>query len=176
MTLTPEEAKAFYKIVNPLDAYFARHLGMKLASSEDAMKVRESAFARPELLEDFAKENPARLSADDLDTVRSWKHQLSGKFLFQAERKEGCWFQATEEKKVYLVQGIMQPISEIVPFTPQKDIMIRLNSTGVTQGHFAILNSTIIAGHQDKTKAVAAAKSIVPPDLMDGIVWVEFKN
>ena len=44
------------------------------------LKVRDAFVANVGLIESFVDENPAHLSDDELDIVRSWRHLVAGQF------------------------------------------------------------------------------------------------
>ncbi len=62
----------------------------------DLVKVRDALNARLQLIESFAEENPAHLPADDLETVRSWRHLVAGTF---------CVFRELKNYTVFLPTG-----------------------------------------------------------------------
>ena len=49
-------------------------------SPEVQLKVRDALIFSLDLIESFAAENPANLSDDELDIVRSWRYLVHGKF------------------------------------------------------------------------------------------------
>jgi len=49
-------------------------------SPEVCIKVRDALNASLDLIQSFNEENPAHLSDDELDIVRSWRHLATGKF------------------------------------------------------------------------------------------------
>jgi hypothetical protein len=124
MTIPLSDARDFFRIIKLLDVFFTRRLRMlKDTSLDEINRQRGAAFATPELVGDYVKENPDTLSAADLDTVRSWpQHIISGQFLIHKERKDGCLFSNSGknpgQSRIYLVKGLTQPISELVPFLP----------------------------------------------------------
>ena len=73
----------------------------------------------PAFTDDYLEENPNNFSREDLDAIRAWQeHQIDGRFMIHQERKDGCLVATTEGEKLYLVLGLTQPISELVPFLP----------------------------------------------------------
>jgi hypothetical protein len=54
-----------------------------------------------------------------------------------------------------------------------KTLRAGLISQGITAGHFAIQDDTIIAGAANKSQAAACAASLVPPNLLPAIVWLK---
>ena len=124
MTIPPNDARDFFRIIQAIDVYFTTKLHMiKDASLEEINRQRSAGFASPEHLQGYVKDNPDKLGAKDLETVRSWAdHVVEGRFLIHKERKDGCLFAHTDSKAkqppVYMVKGLTQPISELVPSLP----------------------------------------------------------
>ena len=49
-------------------------------SPEVRLKVRDAFLGHMDLIQQFVDVNPAHLTTDDLDIVRSWQHLIHGKF------------------------------------------------------------------------------------------------
>ena len=124
MIIPPSDASDFFRIIKRLDAFFTKRLHMLRENTlEEINRQRIAGFASPEHLQSYVKANPDKLSAADLATVASWQENcIAGRFLIHKERKDGCLFARTdskdEEPSIYLVKGLTQPISELVPFLP----------------------------------------------------------
>jgi hypothetical protein len=73
-----------------------------------------------ELLQAFVDENPARLTSDELDIVRSWRHLVQGKFFAFRQLKKHMVFLTTDGPPVaYGVLALSQPFAELVgPYLP----------------------------------------------------------
>lgn len=88
---------------------------------ETRLKVRDAFLKHTDLLQAFVDENPARLSDDELDIVRSWQHLVHGKFFVFRELKKYTVF-LTADKKPTLAYGVLalsQPFDELVgPYLP----------------------------------------------------------
>ncbi len=129
MIIPPSDARDFFRIIKRLDAFFTKRLHMLRDDTlEEINRQRIAGFASPEHLQAYVKANPDKLSAADLATVASWQENcIAGRFLIHKERKDGCLFARTDSKAeetkagetpIYLVKGLTQPISELVPFLP----------------------------------------------------------
>ena len=124
MIIPPSDARDFFRIIKMLDAFFTKRLHMLRENTlEEINRQRVAGFASPEHLQAYVKANPDKLSAADLATVASWQENcIAGRFLIHIERKDGCLFaradSKAEEPHIYLVKGLTQPISELVPFLP----------------------------------------------------------
>lgn len=283
MTLSSDDSAAFFRIICNLDTFFESRLHqLRDTSPNEIQRLRNTAFADPAHVEAYITANPDKLPASDLDEVRAWQqHTFTGRFLIHQEKKDGCLFEFTGENSpmnVYLVKGLTNPISEIVPFLPcyvetrllpfrghivtdgilsstmmrfsarmaksmltqaretiathglittlpaaarsdgsdsdllkfylstsanrrdyfseiielsgrsrelrlqyyqrmghlsRKTLRTGLIRNGITAGHFAILEDTIIAGAANKSQAEACAASLVPPDLLPALVWLK---
>ena len=91
VNLPPEDGRLFYKLYSAL-MFFAnerlRVLDEPVADAEayEALppepraKVRNALHDKPELIDQFVRENPASLPVEELDIVASWRQALVGKF------------------------------------------------------------------------------------------------
>ncbi len=89
-------------------------------SPEVRMKVRDALNGNLDLIESFTAENPAHLSEDELDIVRSWRHLVHGKFyVFRELKKYTVFLSATSPAIAYGVLAISQPFEELIePYLP----------------------------------------------------------
>ena len=86
-----------------------------------------------DLIESFVDENPAHLSDDELDIVRSWRHLVHGKFYVFRELKKYTVFLSTDQPShrlrrpgpVATVRGLDRPL----PAGPDAD------GPAAVQGH-----------------------------------------
>jgi hypothetical protein len=79
------------------------------------LKVRDALNANLDLIEAFVDENPARLSGDELDTVRSWRHLVHGTFYVVRELKKYTVFLSTDTPPVaYGVLALSQPFEDLI--------------------------------------------------------------
>lgn len=283
MILPPNDARDFFRLIQQLDVYFFTRLRMLQDTSLEQIKAqRDAGFADPAHIQSYIKKNPDKLPAADLATIHSWQeHTITGRFLIHQERKDGCLFSHSDQtdapQTAFLVKGLTQPISELVPclpcfaearllpfrghivtdgiiaplmvgigrsmrtsfaaelketiatrgivttlppdtaapdpaaqltaylatvasrrdYAPQiaslrrqspalnllylqhtgrlnsKKLKATLKSHGLTTGHFAILEDTIITGAPDKTEATRLAAGLLPPDQLDALVWIK---
>jgi hypothetical protein len=72
------------------------------------------------MIQQFVDENPAHLTADELDIVRSWQHLVHGKFYVFRQLKKYMVFLSTGEHPIaYGVLALSQPFEELVgPYLP----------------------------------------------------------
>ena len=90
MLLTPQDADLFFKLHRSLMCFVNERLRIvpdvdtpEQFSSllpETRLKVRKALLDEMGLIQLFVDANPFNLTADELEFVRSWQHQLFGKF------------------------------------------------------------------------------------------------
>ena len=100
----------------------------KLATPEDfavlspeiRLKVRDALNAKLDLIESFVDENPAHLSEDELDIVRSWRHLVAGRFyVFRELKKYTVFLSTTDPAIAYGVLALSQPFEDLIgPYLP----------------------------------------------------------
>ena len=130
MRLTPEDAELFFKLHRSLMCFVNERLGIvpdigspddfSALSPETRLKVRSAFLDQPDLIELFVEANPYELSEEELDIVRSWRHQVAGKFFVFRYLKNHAVFLHTEEPPVaYGVLALTQPFEELIgPYLP----------------------------------------------------------
>ena len=84
------------------------------------LKVRNALNANLDLIDAFVSENPARLSADELAIVRSWRNLVAGKFYVFRELKKYTIFLSTDEPPIaYGVFALSDPFETLIgPYLP----------------------------------------------------------
>ena len=91
MLLTPRDAELFFKLYRALMSFVNQrlqvisdhpdsHEAFVALSPEVRLKVRDAFLKHTDLIQQFAEENPVRLSDDELAIVRSRQHLVHGKF------------------------------------------------------------------------------------------------
>ena len=131
MLLPPHELELFFRLHRALLFFVNQRLTVipdTLASPEEfaalspevRLKVRDALNANLDLIDSFVDDNPARLSDDELDIVRSWRHLVHGKFYVFRELKKYTVFLSTDEKPVaYGVLALSQPFEDLIgPYLP----------------------------------------------------------
>jgi hypothetical protein len=102
MLLEPQDVERFFKLHRAFMFFVNQRL--KVISDDFAtpdefaallpevrLKVREAFLAHVDLIEPFVAENPAHLSEDELDIVRSWRHLVTGRFYVFRELPHLVW-------------------------------------------------------------------------------------
>jgi len=126
MLLEAQDAERFFRLHRTLMFFVNRHLQVlpdRLATPEEfaalsptvRLKVRDAWLANVDLTESFVTENPAHLPVDDLDIVRSWRHQVSGKFyVFRELKKHAVFLSTTDPAIAYGVLALSQPFGDLI--------------------------------------------------------------
>ncbi len=133
MNLTFDEGKLFYDLYAALLSFVNRNLKVSSEQFSDAqmytatppgarVAVRDALFAHRELIDEFVKENPAKLSRDQLEIVTTWKHAVVGKFyVFRYLAKYTVFLTSGgSPNKAYGVLGLANPLGEVIgPYLPR---------------------------------------------------------
>lgn len=123
-TLPAEDAALFIRLQVALLFYVNRKLGLvpgvdseeafRKSSMEDKVKIRDSLYASPQLIDSFVAENPARLSPDELALFALWKQAVFGKFYILRHLKRYAVFLDNQDPpKAYGVLGITDEIESL---------------------------------------------------------------
>ena len=131
MLLEPPDVELFFRLHRTLMFFVNQRLTVitdKLATPEEfaalspgvRLKVRDALNANLDLIESFVDENPAQLSDDDLDIVRSWRHLVAGKFyVFRELKKYTVFLTTTDPAIAYGVLALSQPFEDLIgPYLP----------------------------------------------------------
>ena len=130
MNLSPDDVSLFFRLMWALQAHVNRQLGLlpqvKTAEaygrvpSEEKLTVREQLYQRMDLLDKFVAENPANLTPEELQVVRSWKHYIAGKFyILRFLKRYTIFISAEKGENVYGVLGLIDPLEDVLyPFPP----------------------------------------------------------
>ncbi len=130
MLLTPQDADLFFKLHRSLMCFVNERLQIvpeegtpeqfSALPPETRLKVRKALLDEMDLIQFFVDANPFDLTDGELEIVRSWQHQLFGKFFVFRYLKNYTVFLSTEEPAVaYGVLALTQPFQELVgPYLP----------------------------------------------------------
>ena len=130
MLLTPQDADLFFKLHRSLMFFVNERLQIvpnvgtpeqfSALPPETRLKVRKALLDEMDVLQFFVDANPFDLTDGELEIVRSWQHQLFGKFFVFRYLKNYTVFLSTEEPAVaYGVLALTQPFEELVgPYLP----------------------------------------------------------
>lgn len=127
MQLAPAQVTRFYQIWFSLLRFAntkRRVVDQSLLLGEslnpnDAGLVRDVLWSDDQLLQDYIRENPSKLSDTDLAVVQSWRWRVSGSFLVVKHLKKYSVMISNESthstnSKVYGVVGLNTPFGEML--------------------------------------------------------------
>lgn len=126
MLLPPSEAQLFFRLHRTLLFFVNERLKVipdrisapeeiAVLSPELRAKVQDSLYANVELIGSFVVENPAQLTEDELEIVRSWRNLVTGKFyVFRALAKYTVFLSETSPVIAYGVCALSQPFEELM--------------------------------------------------------------
>lgn len=126
--LPPKDVERFYRLYHSLLAFANRRLnvirGLETREQilrtpiEKVAELRERFFRSPEIIGDFVSENPARLSKEELEVVKSWKNHRKGEFYLMSHGKAHSVFYDPKARRAYGVVALMDPFEKVVPHDP----------------------------------------------------------
>jgi hypothetical protein len=144
MLLSPHDVELFFKLHRALMFFVNQRLKVipddivspeefSSLSPETRLKVRDAFLQHAELTQQFIDENPAHLSDDELDIVRSWQHLVHGKFyVFRELKKYTVFLSTTNPAIAYGVLALSQPFEELIgPYLPVLTQTVLLPFKGV---------------------------------------------
>jgi hypothetical protein len=154
MQVTFDEGKLFYDLYAALLAFvngklkavpeqFSDSKGYTSLPPGKRLAVRDALYAHRELLDEFVKENPSKLSVDKLKIVASWRHAVVGRFfIFRYLSKYAIFLNTDSPKKAYGVLALADPFEELVgPYLP------RLIQTVLLPFKDKIIYDGLLSGH-----------------------------
>ena len=124
MLIEPRDVELFFRLHRTLMFFVNQQLKVipnKLDTPEEfsalspnvRLKVRDALSADVDLIQSFVADNPARLSDDELDIVRSWRHLVTGRFyVFRELKKYTVFLSTTDPAIAYGVLALSQPFEE----------------------------------------------------------------
>src|SRR5258708_28988458 len=131
MLLTPPDVELFFTLHRALMFFVNQRLKVipndvaspdefSSLSPEVRLKVRDAFLNHIDLLQEFVDENPAHLTNDELDIIRSWQHLVHGKFyVFRELKKYTVFLSSGEQHVAYGVLALSQPFEELIgPYLP----------------------------------------------------------
>ena len=132
--LLESDAKLFHKIMDSLLFFANKKLNIiKNCASmnelhkndiEKTVPIRKKVFSDSGIIDDYIKENPDRLSDEEMQILASWKKSLEGEFMLARYEKEFALFLHSKLQRVYGVKGITDSFKE--KFEGYSPIMIKI--------------------------------------------------
>jgi hypothetical protein len=124
MTLAPEDGILFFELMWNLQYYINQKRGINKnlksrddyakLSTEKKLKVRDTLWEHPELIEEYIRENSDAHAAEELAIIQKWQHFTKGTFYVFRHLKKGSIF-IGENNLVYSVHGIQDALDDIIP-------------------------------------------------------------
>ena len=126
MLLESHELELFFKLHRALMFFVNERLKVipdKIATPEALaalapqlrLKVRDAFLQNLDLLDLFAEVNPAHLSQDELEIVRSWQHLVHGTFyVFRELAKYTVFLSMADPSAAYGVRALSQPFEDLI--------------------------------------------------------------
>lgn len=123
MKLSTQDAELFYKLMWRLQFYVNQQ--RKIVPGVDSVEqyqtlhyekkqqIRTVLYDNPELIDSFVEENPFKLSAGELNIVRSWKRFVKGNFYIERHLKKHSIWIGGDPSKVYAVLGIQDSLDDV---------------------------------------------------------------
>ncbi len=130
MLLAPDDAAFFFKLHRSLMCFVNARLQVipdinspdELAAlpPESLIDIRNAFLDETDLIELFVDSDPFDLSDEELDVVRSWRHQVAGKFYVFRHLKKHTVFLSTDDPAIaYGVVGLTEPFEDLLgPHVP----------------------------------------------------------
>jgi len=126
MQLSPDDAALFFKLMSALQMFANQRLKIiknleevkqyQKISNEQRVKLRNAFYKRPELIDDFVRENPFGFPSDDLAIISGWKNFIAGDFFIDRVLKKYAVF--IGNNKVYGVLALTEPLRQVLGGMP----------------------------------------------------------
>lgn len=125
MLLPPEETAEFFDIWGKL-IYFVNKVEKIVpkikkpddiwdANQQEILKIRDHLFKNPAMFDKFIKENPFKMSQDQLNSVSDFRFAISRSFIIYRSLKKYTVFLTMDEPcEAYGVVGFHRPIAELI--------------------------------------------------------------
>ncbi len=129
--LTEEDVELFYKLYARLICFVnkqAKIFKSKLLSPDDFFDLpldekatlRDVLYNQKGYIDQFLNDQSAQeLNEDELAIINSWKHFERGEFfIYKHLKKHSVFLSNSDEKKVFAVCGIYEPVESLFPYPP----------------------------------------------------------
>ena len=122
MKLSKQDADLYFELMWSLQIFVNLKTGVlstvptvadyRNLPQEEKIKVREALYDKPELIGEYIKENPDRLSSENLEIVSRWKNFVRGEFYIERYLKKYTVFIGNDT--VYGILGLYEGLEEII--------------------------------------------------------------
>lgn len=125
MNLSSKDVDLFYRLTYCLFSYVNQRLSIVSGSKapedvrhlsfQEKLKIRAALWENTDLIDSHVKENPDKLSPDELAIIESWKHRVKGKFFLVAYLKQYAVFlMEADTELAFGVVALSQPFEATV--------------------------------------------------------------
>lgn len=125
MNLSSKDVDLFYRLTYCLFSYVNQQLSIVSGSKapedvrhlsfQEKLKIRAALWENTDLIDSHVKENPDKLSPDELAIIESWKHRVKGKFFLVAYLKQYAVFlMEADTELAFGVVALSQPFEATV--------------------------------------------------------------
>ncbi len=168
MVLPTPQVDQFYRMWRPLLNFVNAELqifpslsGAGAKNDVDvnlAVKVRDTLWEKPEILDRFIEKNPAQLPSEDLAILRTWRYRRQGDFIiYKVLKKHSIFFSQDKTDDVFAVKGLYSPFDDIFgPYLPVmvKTVLLPFNDVIIADGLFESYNVSFGPGIRSQFKTV----------------------
>lgn len=126
MLLAPQDAHQFFGLLRQLMFFVSERRQIapgasnpsefSHCSTEVRVQVRDALLDRMEYIDEFVAENPFRITDQELEIVRSWRHLVFGRFIILRQLKKHAIFLSPNNPPVaYGVLSLTDRLTELIP-------------------------------------------------------------
>ena len=159
MTISREDARLFFELFLPLldftnkrfntvqcDYTFTERFEQsKGIDIKNALRVANTLWTNDHLIDEYLKQ--ADLNDECRELISGWKRHIAGDFILERHLKKGSVFISTDNRKVYLVNGLFSsweemfqyrkpPVMLTATLLPWKDVIISDGLVSITNINF----------------------------------------
>lgn len=133
--LSLEDRRTFFRLFLPLLDFtnqvfkFSEELDEQLRmgcpDSGELKSVADILWENTETIDEYIKalHGKDKLSVEDIDLLKSWRHPVSGLFILERHLSQGSVFIDINTSEVYLVKGLTDPWSVMLKQSPLPILM-----------------------------------------------------
>ena len=159
MTISREDARLFFELFLPLldftnkrfnviqcdETFKDRFEKSKGIDVKNALSVANTLWTNDHLIDEYLEQE--NLNDECRELVRCWKNHITGKFILERHLKKGSVFISTDNRNVYLVNGLFSsweemlqhrkpPILHTATLLPWKNVIISDGLVSITNINF----------------------------------------
>jgi len=126
MQISPEDATLFFKLMPALQTFANQSLQVikdlnevekyQKVSNEQRIKLRNAFYKKPEIIDDFVREDPFGFLPEELAIISGWKNFVAGDFFIDRILKKYAVF--IGNNKVYGVLALFEPFQVVLGGMP----------------------------------------------------------